>query len=104
MVYQTERTLGEIGDKIDASEKSGIQAEVDKLKELLKASPLDVEAVKAQTEAVSQKFYAVSEKLYAAAQQAQQGAPTPGADAGQQTPGGDNVVDAEYTEVNDDNK
>ncbi|MEE1012997.1 MAG: molecular chaperone DnaK [Clostridia bacterium] len=104
MVYQTEKTLGEIGDKIDASEKSGIQAEVDTLKELLKASPLDVEAVKAQTEAVSQKFYAVSEKLYAAAQQAQQGAPNPGADAGQQTPGGDNVVDAEYTEVNDDNK
>ena len=106
MVYQTEKTLGEICDKIDVSEKSCIQAEVDKLKELLKASPMDVEAVKAQTEAVSQKFYAVSEKLYAAAQQAQaqQGAPNPGADAGQQAPGGDNVVDAEYTEVNDDNK
>ena len=100
MVYQTEKTLGEIGDKIDESEKSGIQAEVDKLKELLKATPLDVEAVKAQTEAVSQKFYAVSEKLYAAAQQAQQ---AQGAADNQQAPGGDNVVDAEYTEV-DDNK
>ena len=98
MVYQTEKTLGELGDKIDESEKSGIQAEVDKLKELLKAESFDVEAVKAQTEAVSQKFYAVSEKLYAAAQQAQQ----QGADAGAQAPGGDNVVDAEYTEVNDD--
>ena len=96
MVYQTEKTLNEIGDKIDASEKDGIQAEVDKLKELLKASPLDVEAVKAQTEAVSQKFYAVSEKLYAAAQQAQQ------AQGAEQAPD-DNVVDAEYTEVHDDN-
>ncbi len=96
MVYQTEKTLNELGDKIDASEKDGIQAEVDKLKELLKASPLDVEAVKAQTEAVSQKFYAVSEKLYAAAQQAQQ------AQDAQQAPD-DNVVDAEYTEVHDDN-
>ena len=103
MVYQTEKTLGEIGDKIDAAEKSAIQAEVDKLKELLKVSPIDVEAVKAQTEAVSQKFYAVSEKLYSAAQQAQQGGAAPGSGT-QQNPSGDNVVDAEYTEVNDDNK
>ena len=78
------------------------------LKELLKASPIDTEAVKAQTEAVSKKFYAVSEKLYAAAQQAQQtqqqaqgGAA--GTNAGG-NPSSDNVVDAEYTEVNDDNK
>ncbi len=105
MVYQTEKTLGEIGDKIDASEKSAIQAEVDKLKELLKASPIDVEAVKKQTEAVSQKFYAVSEKLYAAAQQAQQaqGGAAPGGNAQQGAPN-DNVVDAEYTEVDDNNK
>ncbi len=103
MVYQTEKTLGEIGDKIDAAEKSAIQAEVDKLKELLKASPIDVEAVKAQTEAVSQKFYAVSEKLYAAAQQAQQAQQAQGGTDGAQQQSGDNVVDAEYTEV-DDNK
>ncbi len=100
MVYQTEKTLGEIGDKIDESEKAGIQAEVDKLKELLKDASIDVEAVKAQTEAVTQKFYAVSEKLYAAAQQAQQA--QGGAEAQQGAPN-DNVVDAEYTEV-DDNK
>lgn len=103
MVYQTEKTLGEIGDKVDAAEKSAIQAEVDKLKELLKASPIDVEAVKAQTEAVSQKFYAVSEKLYAAAQQAQQAQQAQGGTNGAQQQSGDNVVDAEYTEV-DDNK
>ncbi|MBE5039599.1 molecular chaperone DnaK [Ructibacterium gallinarum] len=107
MVYQTEKTLGELGDKIDAGEKSAIQSEVDKLKELLKASPIDTEAVKKQTEAVSQKFYAASEKLYAAAQQAQGGAqagPQPGAGAQQQNASGDNVVDAEYTEVDDDKK
>ncbi len=103
MVYQTEKTLGEIGDKVDAAEKSAIQAEVDKLKELLKASPIDVEAVKAQTEAVSQKFYAVSAKLYAAAQQAQQAQQAQGGTDGAQQQSGDNVVDAEYTEV-DDNK
>lgn len=61
MVYQTEKTLGEIGDKIDAAEKSAIQAEVDKLKELLKASPIDCRGRKGTDRAVSQKFYAVSE-------------------------------------------
>ncbi len=101
MVYQTEKTLGEIGDKIDEAEKSGIQAEVDKLKELLKAESFDAEATKAQTEAVTQKFYAVTEKLYAAAQQAQQA--QAGAEGNQGAAGNDNVVDAEYTEV-DDNK
>ncbi len=101
LVYQTEKTLGELGDKISADEKSSIQAEVDKLKEMLKATELDVEAVKTQTEAVQKAFYAVSEKLYAQAQQAQQAA---GADAGaQQGPADDNVVDAEYTEVDDNN-
>ena len=101
LVYQTEKTLGEIGDKISADEKSSIQTEVDKLKEMLKATPLDVEAVKAQTDSVQKAFYSVSEKLYAQAQQAQQAQADPGA---QQTQNNDNVVDAEYTEVDDDNK
>lgn len=99
MVYQTEKTLGEIGDKISEDEKSAIQTEVDKLKEMLKAEPFDTEAVKAQTEAVSKKFYEVSEKLYAAAQQqaqAQQADPNMG---GAGAPGGDNVVDADFKEV-----
>ncbi len=109
LVYQTEKTLGELGDKISADEKASVQTEVDKLKELLKATPLDTEATKTQTEVVQKSFYAISEKLYAQAQQAQQAAggaqgnPNGGAAQGG-APGGDNVVDAEYTEVNDDNK
>ncbi len=101
MVYQTEKTLGELGDKISESEKSAIQAEVDKLKEMLKATPLDVAGVKAQTEAVSQKFYAASEQLYkeaaaqAQAQQQAQGGPEQNA----QPNNDDNVVDADYTEA-----
>ncbi len=105
MVYQTEKTLSDLGDKISEDEKAGIQAEVDKLKELLKAGELDVEAVKAQTEAVSKKFYEISSKLYADAQaqaQAQQG----GAEAGQTNGGAadDNVVDADYKVVDEDEK
>ncbi len=102
MVYQTEKTLGELGDKISADEKSGIQAEVDKLKDMIKTDDFDVEAVKTQTEAVSQKFYAVSQKLYeqaAAQQQAQQGAAGGTEGSGS---AGDNVVDADYKVVDED--
>ncbi len=102
MVYQTEKTLADLGDKITEDEKAGIQSEVDKLKELLKATELDVEGVKAQTEAVSKKFYEISSKLYADAQaqaQAQQGADP---NAGQQTANDDNVVDADYKVVDDE--
>ena len=103
MVYQTEKTLGEVGDKITEDEKKGIQDEVDKLKELLKAQPIDTEAVKKQTEAVQQKFYKVSEKLYAAAQAeaqaAQQAQQQNGGAASDNDKKDDNVVDADYTDV-----
>ena len=99
LVYQTEKTLGELGDKISADEKSSIESEVAKLKEMLKEATIDVEAVKAQTESVQKAFYAISEKLYAQAQQAQ----AAGADGAQQSAANDNVVDAEYTEVDDNN-
>ena len=106
IVYQTEKTLTDLGDKVSADEKAGVQAEVDKLKGMLSAQPMDTEAVKAQTEAVSKKFYEISQKLYAdaqAQQQAQQQAQ--GAAGGQQqAPHDDNVVDADYKVVDDDNK
>ena len=99
IVYQTEKTLTDLGDKISEDEKAGIQAEVDKLKDMLKAEEIDVEAVKAQTEAVSKKFYDVSSKLYADAAQAQQAAQG-GANAGGAAD--DNVVDADYKVVDED--
>ncbi len=95
LVYQTEKTLGELGDKISEDEKNGIQAEVDKLKELLKNEDIDVEAVNKQAEEVSKKFYEVSAKLY---QQAQAQQP----DGAQGAPQDDNVVDADYKVVDED--
>ena len=98
MVYQTEKALSELGDKVTEDEKAGVTAEIEKLKETLKGN--DTEAIKAQTEALTKKFYEISEKLYkeaAAQQQATQGAPDMGADAG--APNGDNVVDADFTQV-----
>ena len=98
IVYQTEKTLNELGDKVDAAQKAEVQAEVDKLKEALKGT--DTEAIKNQTEAVTKKFYEISEKLYqnAAPQdaQAQAGAQNAGT---QQGGSDDNVVDADYTQV-----
>ncbi len=86
-VYQTEKTLNELGDKISADEKASIQAAVDKLKEVNKGT--DVAAIKAATEEVQQAFYKVSEKLYQ--QQAPQG--------GAQGQSDDGVVDADYETV-----
>ncbi len=84
-VYQTEKTLGELGDKISEEEKQTIQVAVDKLKEVNKGT--DVEAIKAATEEVQKAFYAVSEKLYKNA-----------APQGEQ-PADDGVVDADYETV-----
>ena len=100
MVYQAEKTLGEMGDKIPAEDKSKVQSCIDNLKEKLKGE--DTAAIKAATEELQQAFYAVSEKLY---QQANpQGA---GPDMGGQ-PGGDNggqqYYDADYKVVDDDEK
>ena len=61
IIYQTEKTLNELGDKIDASERASIQTEVDNLKELNKGT--DVAAIKAAIDKVQQAFYKVSEKL-----------------------------------------
>ncbi len=99
MVYQTEKTLADLGDKITAGEKASVQAEVDKLKEALKGT--DTEAIKAQTEALTKKFYEISEKLYKDAQAAQgaPGADAGAADTGAGDMGGDNVVDADFTPV-----
>ncbi|MGN0998401.1 MAG: molecular chaperone DnaK [Faecousia sp.] len=93
VAYQTEKTLNELGDKIDASEKASIQSAIDKLKEVNKGN--DVAAIKAATEEVKQAFYKVSEKLYQ--QSGAQGAQ--GAQGGYQQPGDDGVVDADYETV-----
>lgn len=62
LVFQSEKTLGELGDKVEAAEKAEVQTAIDKLKETLKGT--DADAIKADTEALQQKFYKISEKLY----------------------------------------
>ena len=72
MVYQSEKTIEEMGDKIDAADKADLQGKIDALKEALKGE--DIEAIKAKQEELTKSFYAVSEKIYQAAAAAQQGA------------------------------
>ena len=110
MVYQTERTLEELGDKVDAAEKAEVESKLNELKETLKGS--DTAAIKAATEALTQVFYKLSEKMYQQVnpQGGQPGA-NPGCDpncqGGDCGNGGDNgqqYYDADYTVVDDDKK
>ncbi len=94
MVYQAEKALNELGDKISESEKAPVKAAIEHLKETLKGS--DVNAIKTATEEAQKAFYSISEKLYQ--QQAPQG--NPGAGSANAAPD-DNVVDADFEEVND---
>ena len=101
LVYQTEKTLGEVKDKLSPEEVSGIQAEVDKLKEALKGT--DTDAIKAQSEEVTKKFNEVAQKIYAQANPNAQGA-GPDMSGAQQSAGDDDAYEADYTVVDEDNK
>ena len=107
MVYQTEKVMEDLKDKIEAGDKATLDAALGKLKDALKGT--DVEAIKTATEELSKAFYPISEKLYN-----QAGGPQAGADpdmggagftGGASSAGADtdpNVVDADYTVVDGD--
>jgi len=108
MVYQTEKTLAEMGDKLDPADKGEVESKLQALKTALTGT--DSAAIKHATEELTQAFYKVSEKLYQASNP--QGAPGAGFDPGQygaqggpQGPqGGQDYYDADYTVVDDDKK
>lgn len=105
LVYQSEKTLNEMGDKVSADEKSSIQAKVDALKEALKGDNID--DIKAKQEELQKLVYDMSAKMYQQAQ-AQQQAADPNAAAGAadnntNSAPQDDVVDVDYTEVDDNN-
>ena len=100
MVYQAEKTLSEVGDKVPESEKAPVQAGLDKLKEALKGE--DTDAIKAATEELTQLFYKMSEKLYQ--QAAPQGDPNMGGQPGGDPNGGQQDYEADYKVVDDDDQ
>lgn len=100
MIFQMEKSLNELGDKLEASEKSNIEAEISKLKSLVEnANPetmteSDIKAINDAKESLTNAFYAVSEKLY------KQAAPEQGAETSDQSSNpNDDVVDGNYKEV-----
>ena len=106
LIYSTEKSLTEFGDKLDAGDKASIEQAVSELREVLDSD--DTETVKAKTEALAQASMKLGEAMYSA--QAAEGAEGPTADAGagsdgqQQASGDDDVVDADFEEVDDDKK
>lgn len=101
MVFQSEKALKDLGDKIESDDKAKIEAEINKVKEALKGT--DIETIKKATEDLSKAFYDISAKIY----QQNPGAAGPdmGGDPGQQADGAsgqENVYDADYKVVDDD--
>lgn len=104
LVYQSEKALADLGDKVTDEQKGPITAQISKLKETLKTD--DLNAIKTDSEALSKSFYEISAKLYEQAQasgQAPGSDPSAGAGPGGAGPSdGDTVYDADYKVVDDD--
>ena len=99
LVYNCEKTISELGDKISGEEKAKVETEVDSVKKALEGT--DTEAIKQATEKLTQVFYELSEKLY------KQANPNAGAEANASSEGpkedeNGNVYDADYN-VEDSN-
>ena len=91
-VYQCEKAIEELGDKLDAGDKASLQSKIDALKETLKGE--DYDTMKAQQEDLMKAFYDISAKIYQA-NAPQDGAVPPQGDAGQAGPGADGYYDGD---------
>ena len=104
-IYNSEKTLGELGDKISGEEKSKIETEIESTKKALESN--DTEKIKEATEKLTKVFYEMSEQLYknanpnAGANPGENPGENAGADSSQDANG--NVYDADY-KVEDENK
>jgi molecular chaperone DnaK len=98
LVYQAEKTIADAKDKLTPEDISGVNAEIEKLKELLKGE--DGDAIKAAADELQKKLYELAPKLYP--QQAQPGAaPDDAPSQPGQTPPDDDTVEADYKVVDD---
>ncbi|HED13454.1 MAG TPA: molecular chaperone DnaK [Gammaproteobacteria bacterium] len=103
MVHSVRKSLTEMGDKIDADEKGRIEAAIKDLEEALKSD--DQEDIKAKTDALTQASHKMAEQMYQqASADTPQGGSTDGQDSSGSSAADDNVVDAEFEEIKDDDK
>jgi molecular chaperone DnaK len=101
LVYTTEKSLKEHGDKVDEATRAGIQTALDELKQAMEGA--EAEAIRAKTEALAQAAHKLAEAMYAQAQAAGETGET-GA-AGEAGPAGkEDVVEAEFEEIKDEKK
>ena len=100
MLFETEKQMNELGDKVTADEKSKVDAAREDLKKAVEAN--DVEDIKAKIEALTQAFYPISSRIYQEAQQAQAGAGEQAQDSAQSAGPNGNTVDADYEVVDED--
>jgi len=104
LMYATEKSLKDLGDKVDDSTRSNVEAAMADLKKALESE--DTEEIKAKSEALTQASHKLAEAMYQQSAQADQGAE--GAEAGPQDTAGanadDDVVDADFEEVKEDDK
>ncbi len=102
LVYQAEKTIKEMGDKVDKGLVEKVNAAAEVLKESLKGS--DIEKIKADTEALTKPLYELTSTVYNQTQGAPGAQGEPAGDPGATGKKGDNVVDADYKVVDDDKK
>ncbi len=98
LIYTTEKSLREVGDKIDEATKAEINRAIEELKKAMEGD--DIEEIKRKTEALTQASHRLAEMMYAkATQQQQSGGTSTGTGGSGGQGGGDDVVDADYEEV-----
>ncbi len=99
MIYQSEKTLGEVGDKISEQEKEDLKVKIEALKEALKNQ--DIEVIKTKQEELQKTFFEVSTKMYQAAQAASGDQAAASPENSEQNSGDkpDDVVDTDFKEV-----
>jgi molecular chaperone DnaK len=98
LIYATEKSLKDLGDKVDAGTRANVEKEIENLRELLKKD--DTEAIKKGTESLTQASHKLAEIMYSQASREEPGAgPEPGAGGGEETKKDDDVVDADFEEV-----
>jgi molecular chaperone DnaK len=100
LMHTTQRSLTELGDKVAAADKSAVETAIGDLKSVMEGE--DVEAIKSKTNGLAQVAMKLGEALYKSQQQSGSEAGSSGPDANQGTK--DDVVDADFTEVKDDDK
>jgi molecular chaperone DnaK len=98
LAYQAEKQMGEVGDKVPAAEKEKVEAQVKDLRDAIASE--DFDKIKTLTADLQQALYSISTNLYqqAGGDAAAAGAPGSDAPAGDSASGGDDVIDAEFSE------